>query len=29
VGFPTETLNFRQFAAAVDAHARAFVNARP
>lgn len=29
VGFPADSLNFRQFAAALDAHARAFVNARP
>jgi hypothetical protein len=29
VTFPADTLNFRQFAAAIDAHARAFINARP
>jgi hypothetical protein len=29
VTFPADTLNFRQFAAAVDAHARGFINARP
>jgi hypothetical protein len=29
VSFPADTLNFRQFAAAVDAHARGFINARP
>jgi len=28
VSFPASSLNFRQFAAAVDAHARAFVNTR-
>ena len=28
VSFPAETLHFRQFAAAADAHARAFVNSR-
>jgi hypothetical protein len=28
VSFPAASVNFRQFAAAVDAHARAFVNAR-
>lgn len=28
VSFPTEALNFRQFAAAVEAHAQAFVNMR-
>jgi hypothetical protein len=29
VTFPADALNFRQFAAAIDAHARAFINARP
>jgi hypothetical protein len=29
VSFPTAALNFRQFAAAADAHARAFVNSQP
>jgi hypothetical protein len=28
VSFPADTLNFRQFAAAIDAHARAFINTR-
>lgn len=28
VSFPAETLNFRHFAAAADAHARAFINSR-
>ena len=28
VSFPGESINFRQFAAAADAHARAFINAR-
>ena len=29
VSFPADALNFRRFAATIDAHARAFVNARP
>jgi hypothetical protein len=28
VSFPGESISFRQFAAVVDAHARAFINAR-
>jgi hypothetical protein len=28
VSFPADTLNFRQFAVAIDAHARAFINTR-
>lgn len=29
ISFPDEALNFRQFAASAEAHARAFINARP
>ena len=29
VSFPADALNFRQFAATLDAHARAFINTRP
>ena len=28
IAFPADALNFRQFAAAIDAHARAFINTR-
>jgi hypothetical protein len=28
ITFPADALNFRQFAAAIDAHARAFINTR-
>jgi Restriction endonuclease XhoI len=28
ISFPTEALNFRQFAASAEAHARAFINTR-